>query len=151
MTRFGSQLGALVNQRQTRAFPLIDNTAGQSKRIRNMAKKIQMSKEMFELLVLIAYAHDEISIGKCRDLLGWQDSKIREQAEARVGGKSKRYFLDQDNSGHWHLVEAKYVAGWDQWQSLDENDENSWKCPDFATPLGGSPRITFSQPSDEPV
>jgi len=44
----------------------------------------RIDAKTFEILVLAAWAHDEISIGRARELLGWKDSKIREQAEKRV-------------------------------------------------------------------
>lgn len=58
-----------------------------------------------------------------------------------------RYFLGQDNSGHWYCVDDRYHDQWDKWQSLNEDDERSWKVPHFAYRLDGSPsNVTFLDP-----
>ena len=63
---------------------------------------------------------------------------------------SNRYFLDKDNSSHWHLIEENYRDEWNEWKNLDENDESSWNTPDFACMLSGSPAsITFTNPIHE--
>ncbi len=49
----------------------------------------QCDRKTLELLVLGCWAHEEISIGRARELLGWPDNKIREQAERRVSSAVK--------------------------------------------------------------
>lgn len=46
--------------------------------------------------------------------------------------KAKRYFLDQDNSGHLYLVDASKRVEWDAWLGLDEDLVESWEAPAFA-------------------
>jgi hypothetical protein len=58
-----------------------------------------------------------------------------------------RYFLDRDNDAHWYLVEADKRAEWNAWLALSDEDENSWRVPSFAKPLGGNPSsVTFDNP-----
>ena len=59
-----------------------------------------------------------------------------------------RFFLAQDNSCHWYLVEAAKRAAWDAWLNLDEDDSASWTEPTYARALGGSPsEVTFAEPN----
>ena len=51
----------------------------------------------------------------------------------------KEYFLAQDQSFHWFIVDAQYEKEWDEWRELDEDDERSWEAPDFAEMLGMAP------------
>ena len=46
--------------------------------------KMSIDKSTFELLVLAAYAHDEISIGRAIELLHVPDDKIKEMVAKRV-------------------------------------------------------------------
>lgn len=55
--------------------------------------------------------------------------------------KKKRYFLDQDNSGHWYLVDASKRLDWDRWRSIDEDNPKSWAAPKFSRELGCSPSL----------
>lgn len=48
-------------------------------------QRTKLDGKGLELLVLIAYRFDQISIGRARELLGWSDAKIRDQAPKRVG------------------------------------------------------------------
>ena len=60
---------------------------------------------------------------------------------------NKLYFLDQDNSCHWYLVEAAHRAEWDAWRDLPEEDENCWNTPPYAKALGGGPsQLLFEHP-----
>ncbi len=53
-----------------------------------------------------------------------------------------RFFLDQDGDCHWYLVPESKREKWEKWK-----DSESWKCLDFAKPLGGGPRgVTFERP-----
>jgi len=85
----------------------------------------------------------------------WDDGPV---AEARVSENGsveldmagvrtvKRYFLDEDNSGHWCIVEADHRAEWEAWISLDASDERAWTTPDFARGIDGPSRVTFAVP-----
>lgn len=62
---------------------------------------------------------------------------------------TKRYFLDQDNSSHWYLVDASRRKEWSAWLELTEDDERSWELPDFAERLDGGPqRVVFTEPEE---
>lgn len=54
---------------------------------------------------------------------------------------SIRYFLSQDQSSHWYLVEADKRAQWDKWNEIPEDDPKAWETPTFAHALGGSPNL----------
>lgn len=49
-----------------------------------------------------------------------------------------KYFLDQDHSCHWYLVEASRRKDWDEWLEIDEEDPASWETPEFATRVNGT-------------
>ena len=51
----------------------------------------------------------------------------------------KKYFLDQDHSSYWYIIDAKHRNDWNEWLDLDENDERAWQAPDFAKKLGRYP------------
>lgn len=60
-----------------------------------------------------------------------------------------RYFLAQDSSAHWYLVEADCREAWEAWAKLDDDDPESWDAPYFATRISGSPsNVTFESPED---
>jgi ferric-dicitrate binding protein FerR (iron transport regulator) len=62
----------------------------------------------------------------------------------------KRYFLSQDNSCHWYLVEAEHREEWEAWRDLDEDDQRAWESPKFAEMLCGSPsRVEFENPLEK--
>lgn len=64
-----------------------------------------------------------------------------------MASKADRYFVDQDSSCHWYLVPEKYRAKWEEWSSLDEEDEASWETPFYAKRLDGHPsQVTFVDP-----
>ena len=48
----------------------------------------------------------------------------------------KKYFLDQDHSSHWYIIEAMYRNEWNEWLDLDGDDERAWQVPDFAKEVG---------------
>lgn len=61
---------------------------------------------------------------------------------------SNRFFLDQDESCHWYLVDADYRTEWDAWTSLDSDNEESWNPPHYAEMLGGHPnQVEFINPT----
>lgn len=65
--------------------------------------------------------------------------------------EGKRYFFDQDNSSHWYLVDADKRKDWDAWNELDEDDEEGWEEPDYATRInGGASNYTFADPIELP-
>ena len=58
-----------------------------------------------------------------------------------------RYFLDQDSSGHWYVVEEAHRDAWSAWRDLPEDDELGWNAPECARAVGGNPNlITFESP-----
>ncbi len=60
---------------------------------------------------------------------------------------TKRYFLSQDNSSHWYIVDASKRSEWEAWREIDEDDERSWEAPEFADRLDGDPgRVEFTDP-----
>jgi len=61
--------------------------------------------------------------------------------------QTDRFFLDQDNSCHWYLVQEQFRKEWDAWTNLPEDDERSWEAPSFAERLDGGPQqVTFTDP-----
>lgn len=69
---------------------------------------------------------------------------VEELLERRI---SERFFLDQDNSFHWYLVEEKHRTDWNKWRDLPDDDEAGWNTPPFAKRLdGGASEITFTDP-----
>ncbi len=64
-----------------------------------------------------------------------------------MSAPAPRFFLDQDQSGHWYLVPEPLREEWTRWTALSEDDEASWTPPEGAHALGGSPScITFTDP-----
>jgi hypothetical protein len=58
-----------------------------------------------------------------------------------------RYFLDQDNSYHWYIVDEARRDDWERWINMDEEDEGADVCPSFARMLGYGPNaVTFEAP-----
>jgi hypothetical protein len=58
-----------------------------------------------------------------------------------------RFFLSTDGSGHWYVVPLAREAEWDAWRDIAEDDERGWEVPEFARPVGGTPRlVTFTDP-----
>lgn len=49
--------------------------------------------------------------------------------------KKEGYFLDQDDSCHWYIVQESHRTDWEAWKEQEE-DEN---IPEYATFLGCSP------------
>lgn len=95
------------------------------------------------------------------DGLGWEtlpeqtfdtlDQVTRFILSKRLGPGPKRYFLDQDNSCHWYLVDASKREEWDKWVTLDEDDPAGWDSPDFAEMIDGHPnQVEFEAPNSIP-
>ena len=61
-----------------------------------------------------------------------------------------RYFLDQDNSSHWYLVQEDKREEWTAWLDLPFDDPKGWDAPDFAKPIDGFWNITFTDPQERP-
>ena len=63
----------------------------------------EIDRKTLELLVLAAYSHDEISIGRARELLKWDDIKIKIEADSRVSSaiKMKEYRDKLENENEW--------------------------------------------------
>jgi len=58
-----------------------------------------------------------------------------------------RFFLAQDNDGHWYLIPVDRRAEWEAWTNIPSDDERSWESPEWATAIGGSPsQVTFTDP-----
>jgi len=54
---------------------------------------------------------------------------------------AKKYFLDQDHSCHWYVIDADCRHDWNEWLDLDEDDERAWQAPNFAKELGTGPSL----------
>lgn len=73
-----------------------------------------------------------------------QTAKVTEKAE------SGRFFLDQDDDGHWYIVPVVHRDEWEAWCEIDEYDERSMTPPPFAREVDGSnSRVTFLSPEIE--
>lgn len=60
---------------------------------------------------------------------------------------SEKFFLDQDDDGHWYVVPVNKMPEWDDWLNLDPDDPKSWSMPTFVNYVGGSPSlVTFTNP-----
>ena len=79
---------------------------------------------------------------------------IAADGKALVGARfiydmPKRYFLDQDNSSHWYMVEADRRDDWVVWVELDDEDKDGWDTPEYAFRVDGGPNEwTFQNPLD---
>lgn len=61
--------------------------------------------------------------------------------------ENKKYFLDRDKSGHWHLVDYSFRYEWNLWLELDEDNPLGWHTPNYAKQLGTGPHnIIFENP-----
>lgn len=63
-----------------------------------------------------------------------------------------RYFMDQDDSSHWYLIDVKYRKQWEKWlEALEEDPDNpnNWDIPKFAKRINGPNAITFSNPKEK--
>lgn len=57
-----------------------------------------------------------------------------------MGEEKRRFFLDQDNDGHWFVVPVSKYVRWEEWLSLDSEDERAWDVPEYITPIDGGPQ-----------
>ncbi len=57
-----------------------------------------------------------------------------------------RFFLDQDNDGHWYLVDASKRAEWAEWLELPNDDARAWEGPKFARQIDRPQDIEFTEP-----
>jgi len=79
--------------------------------------KSKLTRDDILLPVLAAWAHDEISIGRARELLHMPDDKIRAEAEKRVSNavKEKEYrdAMDSENEHLKRLLKrCCFELGW---------------------------------------
>ena len=82
--------------------------------------------------------------GRVRTTLG------RTQWRYDMPNAGPRYFLDQDNDGHWYVIPCENENEWEEWCNILEGDERGWQPPIFARSVGGSPRlVTFNNPDIE--
>ena len=59
----------------------------------------------------------------------------------------KKYYLDQDNEGHWMLVNSAYACDYQRWLEIDSDDPRAWETPPYAEKIGGNPNvIEFENP-----
>ena len=65
-----------------------------------------------------------------------------------MSSTNTRYFLDQDNDGHWYVVRREKSHVWDEWLDLPSDNPDAWEPPvGVAYPVGGSPTlVTFTNP-----
>jgi hypothetical protein len=59
---------------------------------------------------------------------------------------TKRFFLSQDRSCHWYIIDASKRAEWDVWNEIDEDDPAGWNVPKFAREIDRPEGITFTDP-----
>ncbi|WP_312405186.1 hypothetical protein [Rhizobium sp.] len=60
---------------------------------------------------------------------------------------TERFYLSQDNDGHWFVIPVSKASEWGEWLRIDSDDERAWTAPDFAKQVGGSPcLVTFTNP-----
>jgi hypothetical protein len=63
---------------------------------------------------------------------------------------SERFYLTQDNDGHWYVVPVAMRDRWNAWLQLDEDDERAWNVPEWALRTYGAPSlVTFEAPNIE--
>ena len=59
----------------------------------------------------------------------------------------QRYFLSADEDGHWFVVPLDKTQEWHKWRDLDQDSEEAWEPPAWASPVDGNPsRVTFENP-----
>lgn len=63
--------------------------------------------------------------------------------------EKKLYMLGQDNSCHWYILPADKKDEWEEWLSIDEDDERSWDVPEFAQFIDGWHKLYFENPVEE--
>ena len=74
---------------------------------------------------------------------------INRQISMKKSTEAARFFLSQDNSGHWYIVPCAIAKEWEKWCELPEDDEASWNPPKGALAVGGCPsRISFTDPKE---
>ena len=62
-------------------------------------------------------------------------------------GAEGRYYLARDNDCHWYVVPVDRSEEWEEWLSLDSDDQRSWEAPAWARAVGGSPSVvSFTDP-----
>lgn len=59
-----------------------------------------------------------------------------------------RFFEGSDGSCHRYLVPFEFLAEWNQWCELPEDDEASWEAPEWAQRIDGG-LLTFTDPRIE--
>lgn len=50
----------------------------------------------------------------------------------------EEFYLSRDDDGHWYIVPADKEGEWEDWLSLNPDDEASWEAPEWAFPIGGA-------------
>lgn len=72
---------------------------------------------------------------------------VQSQVERGRYSPMTRWMLVTDQSCHWYVIPADKIGAWNEWCSIDEDDERSWDAPDWAVGVGGSPSlVTFESP-----
>lgn len=58
-----------------------------------------------------------------------------------------RFFLAQDDDGHWYMIDVDYMTQWAAWIDQLDSEDPDWDVPDYAISVGGSPSlVTFQFP-----
>lgn len=68
-------------------------------------------KDPIKLLALIAYYYGEISIGRCKELTGWDVNRIREETIGRVGRGPSAVDILTDISDYEESGDITFHAG----------------------------------------
>ncbi|MEV4606226.1 hypothetical protein MRBLMR1_001170 [Neorhizobium sp. LMR1-1-1.1] len=66
---------------------------------------------------------------------------------ADIMGLTERFYLSQDNDGHWYVVPVAKRQEWITWLEIPSDDDRAWTPPEFAKQVGGSPcLVMFTNP-----
>lgn len=61
---------------------------------------------------------------------------------------AQRFFIGLDKSSHRYLVPVSRYDEWEVWTEMDDEDEDSWDVPPYATRIDGG-QLTFADPRVE--
>jgi hypothetical protein len=54
---------------------------------------------------------------------------------------TEEHILTQDNDGHWYIIPSDREKDFNEWLSIDPDDERSWTPPEYSLEVGGSPTL----------
>jgi hypothetical protein len=87
--------------------------------------------------------------GEAADEIERLRSALAAVKQATGAAALKKFFLCQDDDGHWYLVDNAIRDQWFAWLDIPGDDERSWKVPAGAERLDGAPNmIVFTNPND---